>query len=378
MFRRRLSSSSLSSSSGGKDKFAALDVHYEGVYGIRRWEALRRALLAPVRQIAWLNPFCGKKRDLLRTRHALTGCEVCVLEDDVRFQEEHGTLLVKRQEVTTQVRLNVSSQYSLDGASVFPALALGPKKGDRVLDACAAPGGKTLLLLDQLERLGGGTLVANEKAHKRRSRLRKVLEEYVPLDYDGKVNVQVTGLDAVDKRALAHLEPFDCILVDAPCSSERHFLRSNGASRWSPSRLKRDAQLQLAILRGLLPSLKPGGRIVYSTCALAHEENDDVVKEILENTKSRHGHDLTINDPLANLTFIDDDKDHSQQGGHLLMAGLERTEYGAIALPDKSKFGPLYWSSLTSLGASSPTTPRIKHSRRPRPSNENNIVAGLE
>ena len=288
-------------------RLGQLDGHYAKVYG-ERWTTLREGLVGPTRYVAWVNP--RTEVDWPMIRHIPSGCEVSLQE---WFPPPTD-----------------GSHYILDGASILPALAVAPEKGDRIFDACAAPGGKTLLLADQARRVEA-TVVANEKSSPRRARLRRVLDDY-------GAHVQVTGFDAVDKRI--HIGDFDRILVDAPCSAERHFLHGKGD--WSVSRLKRDAALQLALLRGVLTHLKPGGRLVYSTCSIAPTENDHVVTAILHD--KRHPHILSIEDPLADLAFSPHDPVCP------LLAGVERTDFGAIALPDRSAFGPLYWAVLTSSG----------------------------
>eukprot|EP00633_Aureoumbra_lagunensis_P008437 CAMPEP_0197319568 /NCGR_PEP_ID=MMETSP0891-20130614/55495_1 /TAXON_ID=44058 ORGANISM="Aureoumbra lagunensis, Strain CCMP1510" /NCGR_SAMPLE_ID=MMETSP0891 /ASSEMBLY_ACC=CAM_ASM_000534 /LENGTH=309 /DNA_ID=CAMNT_0042810577 /DNA_START=190 /DNA_END=1119 /DNA_ORIENTATION=+ len=263
-------------------------------------------------------------------RHEETGCQILVSTRVVEGDEE--------KIFPAPGGDRPLSYYPLDGASILPALALLPCRGDRVLDACAAPGGKTLLLADQLYRVGGGTLTANEKASSRRQRLRRLVDDYLPL---GKNNISLNlqGLDAIDKRKWQ--STFDKILIDAPCSSERHFIRGANGAEWSVSRLKRDAKLQLAILRCMLNNLKIGGTIVYSTCSLDPQQNDDIISAVLDDAKFKHPHTLKVDHPLKNLHF-----NHP-----IIISGIELTRHGAIALPDRaSGFGPLYWAVLTSLG----------------------------
>jgi len=145
-------------------------------------------------------------------------------------------------------------------------------------------------------------------------------------------------VDGVDHRAAAMHWPryFDRILLDAPCSSERHVMHGASGADWSTARLKRDANLQLNLLRVAVRRLNPnGGRLVYSTCSIAPVENDAVISKLLSHPD--YGAGLTLQDPLAEL------------GGEQIwsiLAGVERTRCGAIMLPDNSRFGPLYWAVL--------------------------------
>lgn len=151
----------------------------------------------------------------------------------------------------------------------------------------------------------------------------------------------VTGIDAATWGRGRHAPrwstvAFDRILVDAPCSSERHIIQGAEDGVWSRSRLKRDAALQSAILRNGARLLSVGGRLVYSTCSLADEENDGVVSKLIGH--KRHGAGLALVDalggPLAEASIAP------------LMHGVERTECGALMLPDRSRFGPLYWAVI--------------------------------
>jgi len=197
---------------------AAFDRHFEHLYG-DRWRRLREALAAPP------NP------------EALLG--------------------------------DLVKPYYLDAASVRAAQALGVEPGDAVLDLCAAPGGKTLVLALALG--GTGELVANDRSADRRARLRRVVAEHLPEEFQAPVTF--TGHDAT-KWGLHERERYDRVLLDAPCSSERHLIRSPGyLSDWSPHRTRVLAQQALAMLCAALEALKPGGTLVYSTCSISPEEN---------------------------------------------------------------------------------------------------------
>ncbi len=154
----------------------------------------------------------------------------------------------------------------------LPSLALAPRPGDRVLDLCAAPGGKTAHLAELMgER---GPLVAVDPKEKR---LRGLMSNIFRL---GCTNVLVV---AADGRELPGGALFDAVLVDAPCSAEGNYRKQGGRL---PDRT-REFQvyvtgIQDALLRRGIELTRPGGSVVYSTCTFAPEENELVVQRILD------------------------------------------------------------------------------------------------
>ena len=203
--------------------------------------------------------------------------------------------------------------YHLDAASA--ARALGVVPGDRVLDMCAAPGGKTLVLA--LALAGTGELVSNELSDARRARLSRVLDEHLPEAL--RATVRVTGRDAT-RWGLHEPGAYDRILVDAPCSSDRHLLgKPELLKEWTPARPKQLAFRQHALLCAGFDALRPGGKLAYCTCALSPCENDGVVEKLL---KSRKGKVEILAAEIPDT---------------------EPTEFGRIALPDcAAGSGPLY------------------------------------
>jgi 16S rRNA C967 or C1407 C5-methylase (RsmB/RsmF family) len=211
--------------------------------------------------------------------------------------------------------------YYLDEASYFAASVLDARPGMDVLDMCAAPGGKSLVIASMLQ--GQGSLQSNDRSPDRRLRLTHVLENSLPgawLDI-----VKVTGYDGM-KFGLHRKESYDRILLDAPCSSDRHVLNSPAHLEvWSVKRVKRLSVEQGALLASAVDALRPGGVLVYGTCALSPLENDKVVEKIL---KKR---------PSMRSVPIDD-----------IPPGVDRTEFGVHVLPDTSEGrGPIYCAKLT-------------------------------
>jgi len=159
-----------------------------------------------------------------------------------------------------------------DEASQAVPLLLGVQPGDRVLDLCAAPGGKTAVLA-RAAGSDGIVIAADRHAH----RLRAVRAQFERLKL---TSVQLVALDA--ERPLPFSRQFDRILVDAPCSGTGTLAR-HPEIRWrlQPEQLAEFHRLQVRMLRNALAILAPGGRLVYSTCSIEPEENDAVVAEVL-------------------------------------------------------------------------------------------------
>lgn len=230
------------------------------------------------------------------------------------------------------------SHYLLDGASVLPPLLLSVKPGERVLDACAAPGGKSLLML---QTLYPEQLVCNDVMESRVNRIRKVMKEYL-FDFDERWNGKRLVLNQCDARNLDEFGSFDKILVDVPCTNDRHSLMENDNNIFKPTRIKerlRIPELQAGILANCLRLLKPGGSLMYSTCSLSPVQNDGVVHMALQKAFNEHG-----------LTFVIKDLSYLVQ----LFGDIYRFEfskglkYGQMVLPYlPANFGPMYFSKIT-------------------------------
>ena len=182
---------------------------------------------------------------------------------------------------------NLKMYYPLDLASAMPVLALLESNPDPqiVLDACAAPGGKFLVMAGVFLSSSATKLVAIENDAFRLSRLKQNLRLYLPKILS-KRRLSVLRGDA--SRILGQLPegPFDAILVDAPCSSERErLLRGLGRQKeepWRAEKAKANSRRQVSLLRSALQNAGncgAAGTVVYATCALSHIENDAVVQE---------------------------------------------------------------------------------------------------
>lgn len=162
-----------------------------------------------------------------------------------------------------------------DEAAQLVVELLAPREGERVLDVCAAPGGKTSAIA---ERVGpGGSVLALDRNPRR---LRLVGRDARRLGLEHVRSVACDAAQPLDPVA----EPgsFDRVLADVPCSGVGA-LRRNPDARWrlSPGDPARLAETQAAILRNAARALRPGGVLVYSTCTLLPEENESVVEAFL-------------------------------------------------------------------------------------------------
>ena len=151
---------------------------------------------------------------------------------------------------------------------------LGVQKGDRVLDLCAAPGGKSTQIGAKLG--GTGLLWSNEIVKSRANILLSNIERM------GISNAVVSNTHPETLCAVLS-EQFDKVLVDAPCSGEGMFRKNSEAqNEWSEAHVKSCAARQLNILNSAKHALKSGGVMVYSTCTFSKEENEDVIIRFLE------------------------------------------------------------------------------------------------
>jgi NOL1/NOP2/sun family putative RNA methylase len=165
--------------------------------------------------------------------------------------------------------------YVQDPSAMLPATILDIRPGMRVLDLCAAPGGKSGQIAALLRQTG--LLVANEIVPSRAQTLTNTLERM------GVRNALVTNMHP---ETLCGLLPqyFDAVLVDAPCSGEGMFRKDPLAgAEWSLEHVRACAARQSAILESAFCALRPGGTLVYSTCTFSREENEQVIESFLEN-----------------------------------------------------------------------------------------------
>lgn len=163
-------------------------------------------------------------------------------------------------------------------SSLIPPVVLNPEPGEKVLDLCAAPGSKTTQMAALMENQG--EIYANDKSYLRGYKLKANLERQgvkiaKVFEYPGEIFWKTFP------------EQFDKVLVDTPCSLEGiiNCRDHKTYSDWSTQKIRRLSEAQKWLLRSAISCAKPGGLIVYATCTLAPEENEEVIDWILKKEK---------------------------------------------------------------------------------------------
>lgn len=214
--------------------------------------------------------------------------------------------------------------YFMDKASFFAASILPLENGSKILDMCAAPGGKSLVIASRME--DDASLVCNERSAERRNRLLKNLKVQLPASIFQRTSV--TGYDG-SLLCRNNREIYDRIFLDAPCSSERHVYNSlPHLQQWTAARTKNLSFTQWSLLSSAFLLLKENGILIYATCSLSPEENDKVVEKLLKKYKNAELLPLVDSDLAEKLDLV-----------------VEKTSAGYHILPDKSKdAGPIFFS----------------------------------
>ncbi|KAM9845304.1 5-cytosine rRNA methyltransferase NSUN4 isoform 2-T2 [Aulostomus maculatus] len=330
------------------------------------WPSVRAALLSEKKYGALLNNFSS---DALLEDFEAQGCRDFITDTDAQPVVEQepekglkdGSEVTGRQwsplQLSSKIKcvvfprgditrfkparpdmFNLLGYYLMDAACVLPCLALDIHEGHNVLDLCAAPGGKALTLF-QTQR--SGFLCLNDASHSRTLRLRKVIQSYVPKQLLNDQNLRIMSFDGT-KWGEIERNTFDRVLVDVPCTTDRHSLMEDDNNIFSRSRTRERQQLpqlQLKLLLAGIEAACPGGEVLYSTCTLSHIQNVAVVEQAIHLAQENHGIHLQVVDlrPLAQMfrkTF------HFAPDLHL----------GEMVIPHlAANFGPIYMCKLRRL-----------------------------
>ena len=176
--------------------------------------------------------------------------------------------------------------YLQEASAMLSVAVMQPKPGERILDLCAAPGGKTTQIAGRMA--GEGLLVSNEPEPGRAKVLAANLERF------GAANAIAVNAypDALSKKWAAY---FDALLCDAPCSGEGMFRRDpDSRSQWSPASPAGCARRQAEILDHAAALVRPGGRLVYSTCTFNRSENELTIAAFLQRHPEFTPEDFTL------------------------------------------------------------------------------------
>lgn len=215
--------------------------------------------------------------------------------------------------------------YVQEPSATSAVTMLDVKKGDKVLDLCAAPGGKSTQIAAKLD--GEGLLWSNEIVRNRAIILLSNIERM------GVKNSVISNCrpDILCERLSGY---FDKVLVDAPCSGEGMFRKNSAAQEWSIEHVRSCAERQLKILNSAKYALKGGGALVYSTCTFSQEENEGVITEFLKQNP-----DFEIED--SGVTFGRPTLEYARRifpmdGGEGHFAVRLRKTSDCLSAPDKS------------------------------------------
>lgn len=210
-----------------------------------------------------------------RVNRLKTDVSAFVSADDTR-ELLSGANFVRLSTIPTEA-LDRGECYIQDPSTAVACELLDPQPGEAVLDACAAPGGKTAYLAERMQNRG--QLFACDREPARLAILSANLERL------GATVANIVQQDwlAEELAPALHRRYFDRILVDAPCTNTG-VMRRRVDVRWRLTRddFARMAAEQLKILRAIVPRLKRGGTLVYSTCSIEPEENDGVITRLLK------------------------------------------------------------------------------------------------
>ncbi len=289
----------------GKETFHQF---YQSLFG-DRWAQLHEALVSPIKNtVAVVNPFnmdeSWRSHIQATTSPEWSGILLPQLVSETPFP------------APSTFGLKLSPYYLLDYASALAALLLEIRPKTLYADFCAAPGGKSLVSLFKLQQPLKALL--NEPSPDRLRRLKNNFAQYLPENI--LADFSMTSFDG-RRFGLHRAENFDVILLDVPCSSERHvLLDQKELEHWKPKRSKQLSELQFSLLCSAFAALKKGGQLLYSTCALTPLENERQIERLI---KKRPGQVEVLSHPILETYF-------------------EARSQGFIALPDRQGMGPLY------------------------------------
>ncbi|KAK5126449.1 hypothetical protein LTR85_010685 [Meristemomyces frigidus] len=353
--------------------------HYSAIWGAERWrDALYPALAGPTRHAALVNRYAS----IADFWEAISEANIDREElEQLQFPNSTSTGARDGTHILCFARVPSSSSestafpppkpaafsrllthWNLDAASALVASLLDARPGESVLDLCAAPGGKSIALAQSMftadatgDQNGrpAGVLRSNEMEPRRHKRLSENLQAYLPAQLIKDSSVQCLRVDGTSNATNALLASggYDKILVDAPCSSERHIIHAHlkasasgntapEMASWRPGSSKRLAQTQLSLLMTALKAVKVGGSIMYATCSIEVAENDGVIGKMVAQVEKERKKGARWSVKLGLGEAMDEH----------LERWAEKTKYGWMVLPDhpgNGRWGPLFSAMVT-------------------------------
>ena len=193
---------------------------------------------------------------------------------------KHAYLYDKEEyDLGKNVLHELGAYYLQDPSAMCVSYLLGINKFEKVLDLCAAPGGKTVQASMALD--GTGLLISNDLSHQRAGLILQNVERL------GLGNVVITNND-FSAIYTDYCEKFDKIILDAPCSGSGMFRKQREMEDdWSYQKVLKFAEIQKELIKYAYYMLKPGGKLIYSTCSFSYEEDEEVVEELIKNSNAR-------------------------------------------------------------------------------------------
>ncbi|KAI0909516.1 S-adenosyl-L-methionine-dependent methyltransferase [Ustulina deusta] len=341
---------------------------YAVQFGQERWQqSLHPALTAPTRYAALANRFSGADLDMVFSHEHAAKLQAIVfpgrsdLSDPkplLSFQWETSEAEAIFPPPQPASSSGLMTHWNLDAASLLAVHMLDPEPGDKILDLCAAPGGKSVALSQFLRTdnydsasptLGGGCLHSNELNAGRNKRLASNLQSYLPESFFKTGELKALKLDGTEPFSVQTLPlgpgGYDKVLLDAPCSSERHVIHAHVKAKqggrvademtsWRSGQSKKMAKIQVALLMTALKAVRVGGRVLYATCSLSNDENDSVIEKGVE--------------------LVQKERENGDLAAKGLEAWAEPTKHGWLVLPDHpsgGKWGPLFFALLEKIEA---------------------------
>lgn len=326
---------------------------HQSHFGRDRWEELRVALERDHEHLCYVNPFLpASEKEVICEDYSLQPSCIPGAYDFCLPPTERQFPVVDASD-ERHIFVDKLREERHEGSSLVVSAALQVEEGDTVLDACA--NGITSLVLagglfprcprgQALPHDLQGRLVCNEMVKSKASRLQQTMHTLLPwrlFDVNAAAGhaprVVFTSVDmATTSNAAERLGPYDKILLGPPCTEDKEMLRGSapgGLSKWSAATAKVNAERQLKWLTLWL--LREGGVVLYFTRALSVEEGDGVIQRLFQRVEGLF--DLQVM-PLEELV-----------AGFVPGLSAEPTDWGARIMPDKTSFGPMFFSRLRLL-----------------------------